>query len=117
MDLRRYQRFPVRLQSVLSGSSRNEWAGTIVDLSKGGCRIETNAQVYAGMQISLRIEIAGGEVPILVARAGIRWNRPNLVGGGFHFRGIASPRTTGSIARTNETQCKRLRDKTVIAQH
>lgn len=83
MDLRRYQRFPVKLQSVLSGSSRNEWAGTIVDLSKGGCRIETTAQVYAGMQVSLRLEIAGEASPILIARAGVRWNRPNLVGVGF----------------------------------
>ncbi|HEX5646912.1 MAG TPA: PilZ domain-containing protein [Nitrospira sp.] len=83
MDLRRYQRFPVRLQSVLSGLSRNEWPGTVVDLSKGGCRIETNAQVYAGMQVSLRLEVAGEASPILVARAGVRWNRPNLVGVGF----------------------------------
>ena len=83
MDLRRYQRFPVRFQSVLSGSSRNEWAGTIVDFSKGGCRIETNAQVYAGMQISLRLDITGEVSPILIARAGVRWNRPNLVGVGF----------------------------------
>lgn len=83
MDLRRYKRFPVGFQSVLSGSSRNKWAGTIVDLSKGGCRIEATAQVYAGMQVSLRIDIAGEESPILIARAGIRWNRPNLVGVGF----------------------------------
>ncbi len=83
MELRRYQRFAVRLQSVLSGSSRNEWAGTIVDLSKGGCRIETNAQVYAGMQVSLRFDVADEASPILVARAGVRWNRPNLVGVGF----------------------------------
>lgn len=83
MDLRRYQRFPVMFQSALSGASRKEWAGAIVDLSKGGCRIETNAQVYAGMQISLRLDIAGEESPILIARAGVRWNRPNLVGVGF----------------------------------
>jgi hypothetical protein len=83
MDLRRHQRFPVRLQSVMSASSRNEWAGTIVDLSKGGCRIETNAQVFAGMQVSLRLEVAGEASSILVARAGVRWNRPNLVGVGF----------------------------------
>lgn len=83
MDLRKFQRFPVRLQSVLSGSTRNEWTGTLVDLSKGGCRIETNAQVYTGMLISLRLEVTGEESPILIARAGVRWNRPNLVGLGF----------------------------------
>ena len=83
MDLRRYQRFPVRFQSVLSGFSRNEWAGMVVDLSKGGCRIETNAQVYTGMQVSLRLEITNEASPILVSRAGVRWVRPNLVGVGF----------------------------------
>ena len=83
MDLRRYQRFPVSLKIVLSGASRKEWAGTVVNLSKGGCRIETNAQVYAGMQVSLRFEIAGEESPILIEKAGVRWVRPNLVGVGF----------------------------------
>ena len=83
MDLRRYQRFPVSFQSVLSSTSRNEWAGTVVNLSKGGCLIETNAKVFAGMQVSLRLQIAGEASPILVTRAGIRWNRANLVGVGF----------------------------------
>ena len=83
MDLRRYQRFSVRLQGVLSGSSRNEWTGTVVNVSKGGCLIETNAKVFAGMQVSLRFEVPGETSPIVVAKAGVRWNRPNLVGVGF----------------------------------
>lgn len=67
----------------MSGSSRNEWPGTVMDLSKGGCRIEPNAQVFAGMQMSLCLAVEGEAAPILVSRAGGRWNRPNLVGVGF----------------------------------
>ena len=83
MDLRRHQRFPAKLQSVLSGSARNEWAGAVVNVSKGGCLIETKAKVFAGMQVSLRLELPGETSPILVAKAGVRWNRGNLVGVGF----------------------------------
>lgn len=83
MDLRRHQRFPVRLQSVVSGSSRVQWAGTVLNLSKGGCLIQTDAKVYSGMYISLRLEIPGEVSPIMVARAAVRWNRNNEIGVGF----------------------------------
>jgi len=83
MDLRRYQRFPAKIQSVLSGSARSEWVGTVVNVSKGGCLIETKAKVFAGMQIALRLEMPGETSPILIAKAGVRWNRTNLAGVGF----------------------------------
>lgn len=83
MDLRRHQRFPVRFQTVLSSASRSEWAGAVVNVSKGGCQIETEANVFAGMQVSLCFQLPGEASPILVARAGVRWRRPKLVGVGF----------------------------------
>jgi hypothetical protein len=83
MDLRRYQRFPVRFQSVLSSPHRSEWVGMVMNLSKGGCLVETDSQVYAGMQISLRFDVPDEESPISVARAAVRWNRGREIGVGF----------------------------------
>ncbi|MGQ0665804.1 MAG: PilZ domain-containing protein [Nitrospiraceae bacterium] len=89
MDLRRQQRFQVRFQSVLSGPRNGEWTGTIINLSKGGCLIETEGQVFAGMHVSLRLEVPGEAAPLLIERAAVRWNRGRSVGVGFIT--VASP--------------------------
>ena len=83
MDLRRQQRFPVRFQSVLSGQPRGESIGTIMNLSKSGCRAKTDSQVYSGMQVSLRFDVPGETSPILIERAAVRWNREGELGVGF----------------------------------
>jgi hypothetical protein len=83
MDLRRQQRFPVRFQSVLSGQPRGESIGTIMNLSKSGCRAKTDSQAYSGMQISLRFDVPGETSPILIERAAVRWNREGEQGVGF----------------------------------
>jgi hypothetical protein len=83
MDLRRYQRFPVHFHSILTGPQRGEWIGTVVNLSRGGCLVETDSHVYSGMQISLSLDVPGEASPIPVARAAVRWNRGREVGVGF----------------------------------
>lgn len=83
MDLRRQQRFRVRLDSVLSEPRQGQWTGTVVNLSKGGCLIETDGQVYSGMYISLRFDVTGEGPPVLIERAAVRWNRGRSVGVGF----------------------------------
>jgi hypothetical protein len=83
MDLRRHQRFPVHLQSVLSGHPRVELVGTVMNLSKGGCRLKSDSQVYSGMQVSLRFDVSGETSPICIERAAVRWNHGGEVGVGF----------------------------------
>ncbi len=83
MDLRRQQRFSVHLRSILSGPRREEWVGTVMNLSKGGCLVEIDGQVYSGLQVSLRLEVPGDTTPIFVTRAAVRWNRGREVGVGF----------------------------------
>jgi hypothetical protein len=89
MDLRRQQRFPVRFRSVLSGPRQGEWTGTVLNLSKSGCLIETDGQVYSGMHVSLRLDVPDQAQPLVVDRAAVRWNRGRLVGVGFIA--VASP--------------------------
>ena len=83
MDLRRQQRFPVHFKSVLSGQPRGESVGTIMNLSKSGCRAKSDSQVYSGMQVSLRFDVPGETSPISIERAAVRWNRGGELGVGF----------------------------------
>jgi len=89
MDLRRQQRFPVHFQSVLSGQPRSESVGTIINLSKSGCRAKTDSKAYSGMQVSLTFDVPGEPSPICIDRAAVRWNRGGEVGVGFIT--VASP--------------------------
>ena len=83
MDLRRHQRFPVHFHSVLSGPKLSESTGTIVNLSEGGCCVETASQVYTGIQLALRLHVPGEEAPIRVEQAAVRWTRGHELGVGF----------------------------------
>lgn len=83
MDLRRHQRFPVHFHSVFSGSQLTESGGTIVNLSEDGCCIDTDSQVYTGIQLALRLHLPGEDWPISIEQAAVRWNRGREIGVGF----------------------------------
>ena len=83
MDLRRHQRFPVHFRSVFSDLQGVESVGTMVNLSKGGCLVVTDSQVYSGMYVSLRLDVPGEMSPILIERAAVRWIRGREFGVGF----------------------------------
>lgn len=83
MDLRRHQRFPVHFHSMFTGPQREESVGTMVNLSKTGCRVKTTSQVYAGMYLALRFDVPGEEAAIRIDRAAVRWTRGDEIGVGF----------------------------------
>ena len=83
MDLRRHQRFPAHFHTLLSGPRLSESVGTIVNLSEGGCCVETDSQVYTGIQVALRLHVHGEESPILIEQAAVRWTRGRELGVGF----------------------------------
>ena len=105
MDLRRHQRFPVHFQSVLSGPKLNESFGTMVNLSEGGCRVQTDSQVYTGIQLTLRLHVPNEDAPIRIEQAAVRWNREGEIGVGFIT--VAPPdreRLNDLILRVKEEQ-------------
>ena len=66
VDRRKHFRIPVRLCLSFSGGKvRGE--GTVMDLSVGGCMIESQTHVHVNDIFYLEIIIAGGEPPIEVA--------------------------------------------------
>ena len=83
MDLRSEKRFPVHFNSVFTGPKTGDLAGTVLDLSKKGCVIETASQVYTGMPITLHIDVVEAEPPIHIQKASVRWNRGGKAGVGF----------------------------------
>jgi hypothetical protein len=42
-----------------------------------------NRHVFSGMYVSLRLDVPGETLPILIERAAVRWNRGREVGVGF----------------------------------
>lgn len=83
MNLRRHQRFPVHMQSVVTGPTSSDSAGLTVNLSKQGCLIETASQVDPGTAVTLRINVPNDAAPIHIARAVIQWNLVGNVGLSF----------------------------------
>lgn len=83
MELRRHQRFPIRLSSTVRGSAFNEAAGMTVNLSRKGCLLEITSSVNTGDVVSLHISLPGGESPIQIDQATVRWNLVGKIGLGF----------------------------------
>jgi len=57
--------------------------GTLMNLSKSGCRAKTDGKAYSGMQVSLRFDVPGEPSPICIDRGAVRWNREGELGVGF----------------------------------
>lgn len=83
MDLRRHQRFPVHFHTVLSGPKLSESSGMVINLSEGGCCVDTDSQVYTGIQIALVLHVPGGQPAIHIEKAAVRWSRGRELGVGF----------------------------------
>ena len=74
MDKRRGERFPIGFRSVLSSADIGDNTGTALDLSPGGCRIQSDMTIFVGMHLSLRITVPGEDQPIQIERAAVRWS-------------------------------------------
>lgn len=83
MELRRHQRFPVHFHTVFSGPTLGESVGTIVNLSEGGCHIESDSEVYTGIHLALGLHLPGEDSPISIEKAAVCWNRGRKIGVGF----------------------------------
>lgn len=72
-DERRIQpRFTTQFRSTFTGG-RNEGNGRTLDLSIGGCKIESDAAVRQGEIFECRLHIPDLDWPIMIDEATIRW--------------------------------------------
>jgi hypothetical protein len=72
-DRRATPRLRVQFRTTFSASPTLEGTGLMLDLSAGGCRIESPITVEAGMSLELRIYAPDVEWPLMVEAASVQW--------------------------------------------
>ncbi len=89
-------RVSVRYHALVSGSVQSAGRGTILDLSRSGCRLETPLLMLAGLSLELRIAVPGLEWALMIDGADVQWVSEETVGLAF--------------VRIRETERQRLHD-------
>ncbi len=75
-------RFTAQFRSTLSGN-KQEGQGRTVDISAGGCKIESDMKVEQGAQFECRLHIPGLDWPLRINEATVRWVGANSFGLAF----------------------------------
>jgi len=72
-DRRAMPRLRVQFRTTFSTPSIREGMGLILDLSTGGCRIESPITVELGVSLELRIYAPDIEGPLIIEAASVQW--------------------------------------------
>lgn len=79
MELRKYPRVRVQFRSTFSGH-QIDGEGKAIDISQGGCKIESDLRAPAGTTLELRLYVPGLDWPIRVEQAAVKWARGRQFG-------------------------------------
>jgi hypothetical protein len=82
-DPRSHTRIPVRVSGCLAFGFGGWVEGIIVDLSAGGCRIETRARIQPPSYLQLILTASAESLPISIDLAMVRWVKDGQVGVSF----------------------------------
>ena len=72
-------RFTTQFRSTLSGQEE-EGQGRTLDISSGGCKIESDMKVAKGATFECRLHIPGFDWPLRIDGATVRWVAGNTFG-------------------------------------
>lgn len=75
-------RFTTQFRSTFSGQ-RQEGQGRTLDISAGGCKIESDIKVEPGAKFECRLHVPGLDWPLRIDEATVRWVEGNTFGIGF----------------------------------
>jgi hypothetical protein len=75
-------RFTTQFRSSLSGQSK-EGQGRTLDISSGGCKIESDMKVVQGATFECRLHVPGLDWPLRIDEATVRWVEGNTFGLAF----------------------------------
>lgn len=78
-EKRQQPRFTSQFRSIFSGGQR-EGQGRTLDLSTGGCMIETDSPVIVGATFECRIYVPGLDWPLRIEEAQVRWVKAGTFG-------------------------------------
>ena len=82
-DRRATPRLHVQFRTTFSASSTVEGTGIMLDLSTGGCRIESPVTVEPGLSLELRIYAPDIEWPLMIEAASVQWVSGQIFGLAF----------------------------------
>jgi hypothetical protein len=84
IDKRRgMRRFRVQFPTTVSDHTKHEGLGLILDLSVGGCQLESQWAMTPGRALALRVQVPGLEGPLVIDGARVQWVKGQLVGLAF----------------------------------
>ncbi|MDH5641829.1 MAG: PilZ domain-containing protein [Nitrospira sp.] len=89
MVVRKFPRFTVTLPSTLIQKDKLRYTGSVKNLSRKGCRIESVIRPFSGMQLELHLQMPGDSKPIMITNAAVRWT--GLHGIGLEFLTVSPP--------------------------
>ena len=81
-DRRAQPRFTTQFRSTFSGQ-KQEGQGRTLDLSTGGCKVESEMSVVVGATFECRLHIPGFDWPLRIEEATVRWLEGKTFGLGF----------------------------------
>src|SRR5882762_9286566 len=82
-DRRATPRLRVQFRTTFSGSTMLEGTGVMLDLSTGGCRIESPFIMVPGFSVELRIHVPDLDWPLMIEAASVQWVSGQIFGLAF----------------------------------
>jgi len=79
MIQRKAPRFHAQVRIFFTAGSL-EGEGVVLDLSKGGCRVQCEIELMPGTEIDAQIYFPDYEWPLKIQRAAVRWTRGETFG-------------------------------------
>ncbi|HEY6263003.1 MAG TPA: PilZ domain-containing protein [Nitrospiraceae bacterium] len=89
MVTRKYPRFSVSLHSTLVYKDHFRHAGSILNLSAKGCRVNSIISPFTGMQLTVQLHVPDESIPIVINNAAVRWS--GSAGIGLEFLTVEPP--------------------------
>ena len=76
-------RFHGQFHTMVSGPAKTEGTGIMLDLSAGGCQLESSLTIARGQLLELRVAVPGLESPLIIDGARVQWVSGRLIGLAF----------------------------------
>ncbi|TKB67956.1 MAG: PilZ domain-containing protein [Nitrospira sp.] len=76
-------RVAVQFQAMASGSVESEGTGMVLNLSRNGCRLESQLLMLPGLSLELRIAVPGLEWALMIDGADVQWADEDRAGLAF----------------------------------
>ncbi len=105
IERRKFPRLEVYFKVTLAfKEGQTEGTGTLINLSMGGCSIETTNPVEVGAFLDLTLQTPGGDQTVWIEVAMVRWTRFGAFGVEFYLMGKEDQAKLGLLFQEVESQ-------------